>query len=86
MKKILHLQIPMNGKELTIPSGDVHKFANYVKDIIKDEYYLIVTPMYPGISEYVRNINLKDLEEIPQEEWYRYIINKLKEEENENEA
>ena len=84
MKKIIHLQIPMDDNgEFKLDYNTAEKFYRNVKEIVNDEYYVIVTPMEPTITEYIKNINMEELYDIPYDEWYDYIKSKMEEHINE---
>ena len=83
MKKIVHLQIPMNNDSCLIDYETVYSFYERVKEILEDEYYVIVTPLEPTITEYIKNINIEELYDIPYNEWYNYIKYKMDGDKNE---
>lgn len=83
MKKIVHLQIPMNNDSFLIDYKTACSFYERVKEILEDEYYVIVTPLEPTITEYIKNINIEELYDIPYNEWYNYIKYKMDGDKNE---
>ena len=86
MKKIVHLQVPMNNGNISIDYNSLHSIYERVKEALEDEYYVIVTPLEPTITEYIKNINIEELYNIPYDEWYSYIKYKMDGDKNEEEV
>ena len=80
MKKIIHLQIPMDiHGTFKLNYETVVSFYRKVKEIVDDEYYVIITPMEPTITECIKDINMEELYDVPYDEWYNYIKSKMEE-------
>lgn len=78
MKKIINLQVPITEQGVSkLDHETVEKFYRKVKEIVNDEYYVFVTPIKPIITEYIKNINMEELYDIPYCDWYDYIKSKM---------
>ena len=84
-KKIVHLQIPIDERSgiFLLDVETVIQFYRTVRDSLRDEYYVIVTPLLPSLTDYITNIDMSKFKDMKVEEWYPYIISEIEREEEE---
>lgn len=83
MKKIIHFQIPFDEKGLLLDVNTVSIFMNKVKEIVGNDYYIIITPLTPVNSDCIYNIPLNSLKDMPVNDWDEFIYSEIDKLENE---
>lgn len=74
MKKIAHFQIPYNNDGgFVFDCETVNKFYHILKEQLGEDYYVVVSPLEPEISEYLKNIPMEDLVDISYNKWIEYV-------------
>lgn len=74
MKKIAHFQIPYNNDgDFMFDYETVNNFYHILKEQLGEDYYVVVSPLEPEISEYLKNIPMEDLVDISYNKWIEYV-------------
>ena len=74
MKKIAHFQIPYNNNGgFVFDFKTVNNFYHILKEQLGEDYYVVVSPLEPEISEYLKNIPMEDLVDISYNKWTEYV-------------
>lgn len=74
MKKIVHFQIPYNNNgDFVFDYKTVSDFYHILKEQLGEDYYVVVSPLEPEISEYLKNIPMEDLVDISYNKWIEYV-------------
>lgn len=74
MKKIAHFQIPYNNDgDFMFDYETVNNFYHILKEQLGEDYYVVVSPLEPEISEYLKNISMEDLVDISYNKWTEYV-------------
>lgn len=74
MKKIAHFQIPYNNNGgFVFDFETVNNFYHILKEQLGEDYYVVVSPLEPEISEYLKNIPMEDLVDISYNKWTEYV-------------
>lgn len=74
MKKIAHFQIPYNNNgDFVFDCKTVNDFYHILKEQLGEDYYVVVSPLEPEISEYLKNIPMEDLVDISYNKWIEYV-------------
>lgn len=74
MKKIVHFQIPYNNNgDFVFDYKTVNDFYHILKEQLGEDYYVVVSPLEPEISEYLKNIPMEDLVDISYNKWIEYV-------------
>ena len=74
MKKIAHFQIPYNNDGgFVFDCKTVNDFYRILKEQLGEDYYVVVSPLEPEISEYLKNIPMEDLVDISYNKWIEYV-------------
>lgn len=74
MKKIAHFQIPYNNNgDFVFDYKTVNDFCHILKEQLGEDYYVVVSPLEPEISEYLKNVPMEDLVDISYNKWTEYV-------------
>lgn len=74
MKKIAHFQIPYNNDgNFMFDYETVNSFSRILREKLGEDYYVVISPLEPEISEYLKNISMEDLVDIPYNKWTEYV-------------
>lgn len=74
MKKIAHFQIPYNNDGgFMFDCETVNNFYHILKEQLGEDYYVVVSPLEPEISEYLKNIPMGNLVDISYNKWTEYV-------------
>ena len=74
MKKIAHFQIPYNNDgKFMFDYKTVNNFYRILEEKLGEDYYVVVSPLEPEISEYLKNIPMEDLVDISYNKWTEYV-------------
>lgn len=74
MKKIAHFQIPYNNNgDFVFDFKTVNDFYHILKEQLGEDYYVVISPLEPEISEYLKNIPMEDLVDISYNKWIEYV-------------